>query len=145
MSIARTCGRDGFPLVEIDGETYCSVEYADGLIGGQAVIGVWEEAGAMRLLFSGGWSIALTCPCCGGGLHLRPRTLADIRALLNGRTLEGFRHGEWVGSGVPPQRHPIFALQFSGDEDREERTIEVSLESLRSLRVEQASGQSVAH
>jgi hypothetical protein len=139
MRVAQTCERDGFPLVEIDGEEYCSVEYADGLIGGQSVIGVWEEAGVMRLLFSGGYSLALTCPCCGGGLHLRPRTLADIRLLLNGRLLEGFRHGEWVGTGMPPERHPVFALQFAGTEDRKDRTIEVSLESLRSLRRERGS------
>lgn len=137
MRAVRTCARDGFPLVEIEGEQYCSVEYADGLVGGQSVIGVWEEDGIIRLLFSSGYSLALTCPCCGGGLHLRPHTLADIRLLLNGRTLEGFRHGEWVGNGVPPQRHPVFALQFSGNEDRKERTIEVALESVRSLRQEQ--------
>lgn len=134
--VSEHCERDGFPLVEIDGEVYCSVEYADGLIGGQRVIGVWEDAGAVRLLFSSGWSLALTCPCCGGGLHLKPRTLGEVRALFSGRTLEGFRHGEWVGAGTPPVRHPVFALQFSGAEARDERTIEVSLASLRGLRRE---------
>ncbi|RIK45562.1 MAG: hypothetical protein DCC58_06050 [Chloroflexi bacterium] len=136
MRVTQTCERDGFPLIAIGDETYCSVEYADGLIGGQQVIGVWEDAGVIRLLFSSGYSLALTCPCCGGGLHLRPRTLADIRLLLNGRVLEGFRHGEWVGKETPPKRHPIFALQFAGAEERNERTIEVSLESVRSLRRE---------
>jgi len=136
MRVASTCERDGFPLVEIDGVPYCSVEYADGLIGGQHVIGLWEDESVIRLLFSGGWSLALTCPCCGGGLHLRPRTLAEVRALLYGRAVEGFRHGEWIGSGAPPERHPVFALQFAGPEERKDRTIEVSLESLRTLRQE---------
>jgi hypothetical protein len=133
----ETCENDGFPLVEIGGETYCSVEYADGLVGGQKVIGVADNAdgdGTIELLFSGGWTMPLTCPCCGGVLHLKPRTLPEVRALLIGRTLEGFRHGEWVGKETPPKRHRIFALQFSGTEDRNDRTIEVSLESVRRLR-----------
>jgi hypothetical protein len=130
----EVCERDGFPLVEVDGETYCSVEYADALVGGQQVIGVAESgAGMIALLFANGRTLPLTCPCCGGALHLKPRTLADVRALLIGRRLEGFRHGEWVGRGTPPARHPVFALQFSGDEPRDERTIEVALESVRRI------------
>lgn len=133
----ETCENDGFPLVEIGGETYCSVEYADGLVGGQKVLGVAASAdgdGTIELLFGGGWTMPLTCPCCGGALHLKPRSLPEVRALLIGRSIEGFRHGEWVGQGIPPKRHPVFALQFSGSEDRKERTIEVSLESVRRLR-----------
>ncbi|HYI14616.1 MAG TPA: hypothetical protein VEX37_04455, partial [Thermomicrobiales bacterium] len=119
------------------GETYCSVEYADSLVGGQKVIGVADNAdgdGTIELLFGGGRTMPLTCPCCGGALHLKPRSLPEVRALLIGRSLEGFRHGEWVGKETPPKRHPIFALQFSGTEDRTDRTIEVSLESVRRLR-----------
>lgn len=134
----ETCERDGFPLVEIDGDLYCSVEYADGLIGGQQVLGVAEgDDGTIELLFSGGSVVPLTCPCCGGTLHLRPRSLGDVRQLLIGRTLEGFRHGEWVGKAEPgraPERHPVFALQFTGPEARPERTIEVSLETVKRIR-----------
>lgn len=130
----ETCERDGFPLVEIGGETYCSVEYADGLIGGQKVIGISEgEGGQIALLFANGQTMPLTCPCCGGALHLKPRTLPEIRALLIGRKVEGFRHGEWVGQGSPPERHPVFALQFSGNEDRKDRTVEVALESVKRI------------
>jgi hypothetical protein len=135
-----TCERDGFPLVEIDGELYCSVEYADSLIGGANVVGVAGDEGAIELLFANGQVLPLTCPCCGGALHLRGRMLPDLRALLAGRTLEGFRHGEWVGRDATGRRHPVFALQFSGDEPRDERTLEVSLESLRRLRSSGLSG-----
>lgn len=132
---AETCERDGFPLVEIGDDLYCSVEYADGLIGGQRVLGVAEgEDGQIELLMSGDYILPLTCPCCGGAIHLRQRSLGEVRALLLGRTIEGFRHGEWVGAGSPPARHPVFALQFSGSEDRADRTIEVSLESVRKIR-----------
>ena len=55
-----------------------------------------------------------------GMLGHRPYS-PDVRSLLIGRTLEGFRHGEWVGTGLPPERHPVFALQFSGRESRDER------------------------
>lgn len=139
MRQTTVCEHDGFPLVNIDGQDYCSVEYADGLIGGQKVLGIaqateGENAGLIEILFSGGYMLPLTCSCCGGPLHLKPRTLPEMRALLIGRTLEGFRHGEWVGRGVPPERHPVFALQFSGTEERNERTIEVSLESVRGIK-----------
>ncbi|HAX24745.1 MAG TPA: hypothetical protein DEU95_07170 [Chloroflexi bacterium] len=131
----ETCERDGFPLVEIRGDLYCSVEYADTLIGGERVLGVAEgEDGQVELLMTGDHIIPLTCPCCGGAIHRKQRTLGEVRALLLGRTIEGFRQGEWVGTGSPPKRHAVFALQFSGSEDRGERTIEVSLESVRGIR-----------
>jgi hypothetical protein len=133
----ETCEHDGFPLVEIDGELYCSAEYADALVGGQKVLGVADAAGPgnfVELLLASGYALPLTCPCCGGALHLKARTLPELRALLLGRTLEGFRHGEWVGRSQPPERHPVFALQFSGSEARDERTLEVSLESVRRIR-----------
>lgn len=134
ISDSRFCDRDGFPLVQIGSETYCSVEYADGLIGGQKVIGVAEGERYIEILFANGWIIPLTCPCCGGSVHLKTHSLPELRAWLFGRTLEGFRHGEWVGQGSPPSRHPVFALQFSGEEDRKNRTIEVSLDSVRLIR-----------
>jgi hypothetical protein len=129
----RHCERDGFPLVEIDGDLYCSVEYVDGLIGGQALTTVEERDGYLVLVFENGGRLPLTCTCCGGRLHLRALGLADLERMLRGRTLEGFRHGEYVGRGIPPRRHPIFALQFSGDEDTGARAIQVHLESLRRL------------
>jgi hypothetical protein len=131
---AAFCERDGFPIVEIDGQRFCSVEYADGLIGGQKVIGVAEGAAGVELLFANGRAIPLTKPASGEPLVARDGMLPDLRALLIGRTLEGFRHGEWVGEGIPPERHPVFALQFSGDEPREHRTIDVNLESVRRIR-----------
>jgi len=128
------CERDGFPLVLIDGQRYCSVEYADGLIGGEKVLGVGQADQFIEVLFANGYVVPLTCPCCGGALHLTQLGLPELRALLIGRNLEGFRHGEWIGREVPPQRHPMFALQFSGEEERVERTIEVALESVRRIR-----------
>ncbi|MEZ4569933.1 MAG: hypothetical protein R2849_06335 [Thermomicrobiales bacterium] len=93
-----------------------------------------ESANGVELLFANGRSIPLTKPASGEPLIPRPGMLPELRALLIGRSLEGFRHGEWVGEGSPPERHPIFALQFSGDEPRDERTFEVSLESVRQIR-----------
>lgn len=127
------CQRDGFPLVKVGGEIYCSVEYADGLIGGQKVTGAREIDGYLHLLFENGASIPLTCPCCAGRLHLRSLGLDQLGAMLSGRVLEGFRHGEWVGQGLPAARHPIFALQFSGEEDLSARTLQVHLESVRRI------------
>ena len=130
---ASHCERDGFPIVVIDGEPRCSVEYADGLIGGEKVIGVADSERGVEILFANRRSIPLTRPASGEPLIARPGMLPELRALLIGRTLEGFRHGEWVGDGVPPERRPIFALQFSGEESRDHRTIEVGLESVRQI------------
>lgn len=128
------CERDGFPIVEIEGVRRCSVEYADGLIGGAKVVGVAESPRGVELLFANGRSIPLTKPASGEPLVARDSKLPDLRALLIGRTLEGFRHGEWVGEGAPAERHPIFALQFSGNEPRDERTVEVNLASVQNIR-----------
>ena len=132
----NVCERDGFPLVEIDGARLCSVEYADGLIGGEKVIGISEGPEGVEILFANGRAIPLTNPASGEPHIARSGMLPGLRQLLVGRTLEGFRHGEWVGDGSPPERHPIFALQFSGDEPRDDRTIEVHLESVRSIRTQ---------
>lgn len=128
------CERDGFPIIMINGERFCSVEYADGLIGGQKVVGVADGDDGVEILFANGRSIPLTKPASGEPLIARPGMLPELRALLINRTLEGFRHGEWVGEGMPPERHPIFALQFSGDEPRDDRTLDVGLESVRRIR-----------
>jgi hypothetical protein len=137
---ASVCERDGFPIILIDGERRCSVEYADGLIGGEKVIGVAEGDDGVEILFANRRSIPLTKPASGEPLVARPGMLPELRALLIGRTLEGFRHGEWVGEGVPAERHPIFALQFSGDEPRDDRTLDVGLASVRKIRTELKPG-----
>ena len=131
---ASVCERDGFPIILIDGERLCSVEYADGLIGGQKVVGVAEGADGVAILFANGHAIPLTKPASGEPLIALPGMLPELRGLLINRTLEGFRHGEWVGEGMPPERHPIFALQFSGDEARNDRTLDVGMESVRRIR-----------
>lgn len=130
---AHFCERDGFPLIQIHGETYCSVEYADGLIGGQKVVGVADGETGLEILFANGKRMPLTKPASGEPFVARQGMLPHLRGLLIGRSLEGFRHGEWVGEETPPERHPIFAMQFSGDEPHEERTFEVSLESVKRI------------
>lgn len=127
------CPRDGFPIIEIDGQRRCSVEYADGLIGGQAVIGIAEDPAGMTLLFANGRAMPLTEPGSGEPLIARPGMLPELRNLLIGRAIEGFRHGEWVSNGHPQERHPIFALQLSGDEPINERSVEVSFESVKQI------------
>ncbi|MFW6075905.1 MAG: hypothetical protein ACOC9Y_09940 [Chloroflexota bacterium] len=121
-------------MVQLDGRTVCSVEHADQLIGGQQVVEAREDDGYLYLRFANGASVPLTCPCCGGRLHLRSMSQQQLSSMLTGRTLEGFRHGEWVGEGADSARHPIFALQFSGDEDRSARTMQVHLDSVRAIR-----------
>jgi hypothetical protein len=86
------------------------------------------------LLFANGRSLPLTEPGSGEPLIARLGMLPELRNLLIGRIVEGFRHGEWVSDDQPPERHPIFALQFSGDEPANERAVEVSFESVKRIR-----------
>lgn len=127
------CPRDGFPMLRLNGRLVCSVEHADELLGGQPVVDARQHDGYLYLTFGNGAGLPLTCPCCGGQLHLRSMSLEQLSSMLTGRALEGFRHGEWVGQGVDAERHPIFALQFSGDEDRSARTVQVHLDSVRAI------------
>jgi hypothetical protein len=127
------CPRDGFPMVEIDGQLQCSAEYADRTIGGKRVQHLTERDGYITIEFATGETIPLTCPCCGGQLHLTDTTVEQFGRFLIGRTLEGFRHGEWVSREPGSGRHPIFALQFDGDEDRSARTVQVHLDSVRKI------------
>ena len=133
---SQFCEQDGFPLVEINGRILCSAEYADLIIGGQEVTNVREVDGYLYLEFERGASMPLTCPCCGGRLHLNNMSLDQLARMLHGRTLEGFRHGEWVNRAPKPERHPVFALQFAGQEDIDARTIRVHLASVRGIRPE---------
>ena len=134
------CQRDGFPMIEVHGATVCSVEYADAEIGGQQVLDASIQDGYLHLILANGASIPLTCPCCGGRIHLRDMPLERLSQLLTGRTVEGFRHGEWVSQEEPADRHPIFAIQFSGEEDVSARTIQVHLTSVERISEHQTAG-----
>jgi hypothetical protein len=127
------CPTDGFPMIDYLGAIVCSAERADELIGGQRVVDASISNGYLYLIFAKGTQMPLTCPCCGGQLHLRNISLEHLSHLLSGRTVEGFRHGEWVSNDDPPQRHPIFAIQFSGEEDASARTIQIHLDSVRQI------------
>jgi hypothetical protein len=129
----RICPNDGFPMVDLHGAMVCSVEHADAVIGGHQVVDAGIVDGYLHLVFQNGASLPLTCPCCGGRLHLRSMSLESLSQMLAQRRLEGFRHGEWVSSQQSEDRHPIFALQFSGQEDLAARTIQVHLESVRRI------------
>jgi hypothetical protein len=127
------CPKDGFPMIDHLGAIICSAEHADELIGGQRVVDASISNGYLYLVFGNGTQMPLTCPCCGGQLHLRNISLENLSQLLSGRTVDGFRHGEWVSSDDPPERHPIFAVQFSGEEDAFARTIQIHLDSVRQI------------
>ena len=136
MNVTRRnqfCPNDGFPLIEVYGATVCSVEHADATIGGQQVEDARIHDGYLHLILANGASIPLTCPCCGGRIHLRDMPLERLSELLTGRIVEGFRHGEWVSQHDAEDRHPIFAIQFSGEEDVSARTIQVHLSSVERI------------
>lgn len=120
-------------MIERDGVQVCSVEHADAIIGGHTIVATEIRKGYLYLVFDNGASIPLTCPCCAGQLHLRRLDPAQLGQMLADRTVEGFRHGEWVSNDGSGSSHPIFAIQFSGQEAVNARTMQVSLESVRQI------------
>jgi hypothetical protein len=138
------CPTDGFPMIHFHWAIVCSVEQADALIGGQQVVDANVIDGYLHLNFHNGASLPLTCPCCGGQLHLRNVSLEHLSQMLSGRAVEGFRHGEWVSNDDPPERHPIFAIQFTGEEDVSARTIQMHLDSVSRLTEHSRANQDAA-
>jgi hypothetical protein len=120
-------------MIELNGAMVCSVEHADSIIGGRQIVDTSLRDGYLYLEFDNGTSIPLTCPCCGGQLHLRRLDPSQLGQMLAGRTVEGFRHGEWVSQNDAGSTHPIFAIQFSGQEEIDARTVQIHLESVRRI------------
>ena len=82
----RTCKRDGFPLVKINGRWECVAEYLDRCIGGQRIVDLIQREETFYYVFESGHELPLFCFCCGESLLVK--NLKKERRLVRGRRLE---------------------------------------------------------
>lgn len=81
------CERDGFPILEINGEQRCLAEFVDACIGGQKVTDVILRNDTLYYVFENRHELPLLCYCCGEAL-----ACPDLRAErkhMRGRVLQG--------------------------------------------------------
>jgi len=63
QSSYRTCKRDGFPMLEIDGRWECLAEYLDRCIGQQAIVDLIKRGKTFYYVFENGHELPLLCFC----------------------------------------------------------------------------------
>jgi hypothetical protein len=80
------CERDGFPILEIDGQLRCLAEYVNACIGNQKVTDVILRDDTLYYVFENRHELPLLCNCCGEPL-VCPDLMAE-RKRMRGRTLQ---------------------------------------------------------
>jgi hypothetical protein len=108
------CERDGFPILNINGEPHCLAEFVDFCIGGQKITDVVLRNETLYYVFENRHELPLLCYCCGEPLacpdlqaekmHMRGRKLQamiwDVEELEDGRNVIDYqlefspKHGE---------------------------------------------------
>jgi len=86
LSSYPLCPKDGFPMVDINGQLKCSVEVIDRCVGGRMVVDVIQRKKIIYYVFDNGHQLPLLCGCCGEGLGVA--NLDEERQDVRGRRLE---------------------------------------------------------
>lgn len=104
------CERDGFPILEINGEEHCLAEYVDACIGNQKVSDVVLRDGTLYYVFENRHKLPLLCYCCGRALEF-PDLRAE-RKHMRGRILQAMT---WSLDELEDGREVIdYQLEFTG-------------------------------
>ena len=104
------CERDGFPVLDIDGERRCLAEYVDACIGGQKITDVILRDGTLYYVFENRHELPLLCYCCGEALACSD--LQATRRHMRGRVLQAMT---WDLEEFEDGRVAIdYQLEFSG-------------------------------
>ena len=103
------CERDGFPILEINGEEHCLAEYVDACIGNQKVSDVVLRDDTLYYVFENRHELPLLCYCCGEAL-----ACPDLRAErkhMRGRVLQAM---SWSLDELEDGREVIdYELEFT--------------------------------
>jgi len=95
------CERDGFPILNINGESHCLAEFVNFCIGRQKITDVVLRNDTLYYVFENRHELPLLCYCCGEPLacsdlqaekrHMRGRKLQamtwDVEELEDGRNV----------------------------------------------------------
>ena len=106
----RTCKRDGFPMLKIEGRWQCVAEYLDRCIGQQRVVDLIQQGDTVYIVFENRHELPMLCFCCGTPLEYKD--LERSRRDMRGRRLESMSVDMvTVEDGGEVLQ---FALEFSG-------------------------------
>lgn len=105
------CGKDGFPLLKINGRLECAAEYLERCIGGDPIVDVVKHDKIAYYIFANGHELPLLCSCCGSGLLCNE----DVeREKMRGRRVTAINLGVTQVEGESPIEQ--FVLRFSPTE-----------------------------
>jgi hypothetical protein len=103
------CKRDGFPVLNINGEPHCLAEFVDFCIGGQKITDVVLRNDTLYYVFESRHELPLLCYCCG-----EPLACPDLQAEkrhMRGRKLQAMT---WDTDELEDGRVVIdYQLEFS--------------------------------
>ncbi len=85
------CERDGFPILEINGQQQCLKEYMEHCLGNQKITEVIQRDGTLYYIFVNGHELPLLCNCCGESLSCPD--LPSEQKIMSGRTLKNMTWG----------------------------------------------------
>ncbi|MBV5347968.1 hypothetical protein JZU46_07125 [bacterium] len=106
------CSKDGFPVININGQPQCIAEFINYCIGGEEVTDVVVRNGARYFVFESGHEIPLLCNCCGeplAGIDLK-----EDRESMIGRVLDAM---DWDWEKLSDGRRVVdYVLLFSTKE-----------------------------
>ncbi len=69
------CEKDGFPILNINGEQQCLAEFMDHCLGRKKITDVVKRTGTLYYVFENGHELPILCYCCG-----EPRDCPDLQA-----------------------------------------------------------------
>lgn len=105
----QECERDGFPILELNGEPHCLAEFVNFCIGRKKIIDVVLRSDTLYYVFENRHELPLLCYCCG-----QPLAGYDLqleRQQMRGRRLESM---SWAPETLEDGRVVIdYQLEFS--------------------------------
>jgi hypothetical protein len=103
------CERDGFPILNINGEPHCLAEFVNFFIGGQKITDVILRNDTLYYIFENRHELPLLCHCCG-----EPLACPDLQAekrQMRGRKLQAMT---WDVEELEDGSHVLdYQLEFS--------------------------------
>jgi hypothetical protein len=103
------CERDGFPILNINGEPHCLAEFVNFCVGGQKITDVILRNDTLYYVFENRHELPLLCYCCG-----EPLACPDLQAekrQMRGRKLQAMT---WDMEELEDGRYVLdYQLEFS--------------------------------
>ena len=117
-----TCKRDGFPMVDIEGQQQCVAEYLDRCLGGQRVSDVILRDDVLFYVFENGHELPLLCYCCG-----KPLVCEDLPGELRFVRGRRFKSMTWNVEHLDDGSDAIdFRLEFSSKTENNIQIVQTS-------------------